>query len=176
MSNSNCLEGMACPKCGNSRKFRIVVTAWATLVDSGVVSFGDTEWDEKSRCICESCGFEGVAGQFHGSYLGGLMGFLKKDQDMSGLRVLLASRGNPDLGQDPDEPVYGCDTDRLFGNKDATMEILKAACSDFIRRNNLGYSQWAGGTVYQDGKPVGRFHFNGRYKAFSESESGSREG
>ena len=62
--NTNCLEGMACPKCGQEQALLIVVTSWVTMTDDGTDGMADTEWDESSPCQCPECDHFGVAHEF----------------------------------------------------------------------------------------------------------------
>lgn len=56
--NTNCLEGMKCPKCGSDGPFRIAVTTIAIMYDDGSDSVGDLRNDDSSFCGCEQCGYE----------------------------------------------------------------------------------------------------------------------
>jgi hypothetical protein len=58
------LFGMACPKCGDDGKLRLVITTWATLSADGTEPFGDHEWDYTADCLCNGCKFAGVASDF----------------------------------------------------------------------------------------------------------------
>lgn len=78
--------------------------------------------------------------------------------------VHLASCGNPDMGQDPGQPVWGCEPDKSVAV--ASIEDAVKACRDFIEDNGLGGSQWSGGKVWlKEGdslKVVARISYNGR--------------
>jgi hypothetical protein len=65
----------------------------------------------------------------------------------------LFSHGNPDLGQ------YAPVSDRESVRADS-LEDLREAARDYIRRWNLGSGNWPLPTVYEDGKPVGRLAYN----------------
>ena len=58
MPNTNCLEGIRCPKCGNEDEFRIEGTTIFTVTDDGTESYGDVEWTE-DFCECTECHFYG---------------------------------------------------------------------------------------------------------------------
>jgi hypothetical protein len=76
------------------------------------------------------------------------------------MEVLLASCGNPDHFQDPDQPMYGCE-----GDSKVTVNSLKEAsveCRKFIDRNILGYGNWAGGDVYEDKNCIAEISYNGK--------------
>jgi DNA-directed RNA polymerase subunit RPC12/RpoP len=64
MTNSNCLEGIACPKCGNDSSFRIEARTLAEVTDDGAETFGDMEWDADSYAECPECGHHGTVGEF----------------------------------------------------------------------------------------------------------------
>lgn len=56
--------------------------------------------------------------------------------------VVLASVGNPDHGEDPNEPMLG------VSNKMAHVDTLEQAsqkCIDYIASNDLGAGNWSGG-------------------------------
>lgn len=60
MSNSNCLEGVKCPVCGNEAAFRVVATASFLLTDDGT-DFGEqVEYDANSPVSCVECSWSGV--------------------------------------------------------------------------------------------------------------------
>jgi len=76
------------------------------------------------------------------------------------MKVSLSSVGNPDFGQDPNHPLFGC-------QKDKTVEVnsFKEAsdvCKKFIDDNDLGSGNWSGGAVYEDKKQVAYVSYNGR--------------
>lgn len=67
--NENCLDGMACPRCGAFGPFKIHVTqSGIAEVDDDGTDFvgGDTEWDDDSACHCLSCGHQATVRQFRG--------------------------------------------------------------------------------------------------------------
>ena len=70
MANTNCLEGMACPKCGSEGPFRMEMTSIFTIFDDGTDGYEDTNWDEHSYCNCKECDFEGVVKDFQYSVSG----------------------------------------------------------------------------------------------------------
>ena len=63
--NTNCLENIACPKCGHDARFYIDVKALAVVTDDGAETFGDMEWDDGSYTECSECGHHGSLGEFH---------------------------------------------------------------------------------------------------------------
>lgn len=53
--NTNCLEGIRCPCCGNTDSFSVEATALFLVLDEGASSCNDIDWDGGSRTICRSC-------------------------------------------------------------------------------------------------------------------------
>lgn len=76
-------------------------------------------------------------------------------------RVLLATRGNPDYGQDPTQPPWGMAPDR-FASVDS-LEEAKRVVAQFLRSYDVGGGQWVGGDVWCSGRRLGRIAFNGNY-------------
>lgn len=64
MANTNCLEGMACPECGNLEPFHIWGTAVFLAHDDGTESYSDVAWEPDDQCACPSCGYVGTVGDF----------------------------------------------------------------------------------------------------------------
>jgi hypothetical protein len=62
--NNNCLEGMRCPKCKSIEPFRMVVTCFATVYDSGVTDTVEPEWDDNSSCTCIECSHSATVKEF----------------------------------------------------------------------------------------------------------------
>lgn len=75
------------------------------------------------------------------------------------MHVILASCGNPDYYQDPDEPMYGCEEN----SKRNVSSLVEASmeCRKFIERNDLGSGNWAGGEIFDGNKQVARISYNG---------------
>ena len=65
MTNTNCLENIACPKCGNDSLIHIEVTMPAAVTDDGAETFGDMYWDHGSFAKCPDCGHSATLGDFH---------------------------------------------------------------------------------------------------------------
>jgi hypothetical protein len=55
MTNTNCLENIQCPACGNEESFRIAATTMLTVTDDGTDDYSDTEWDNDSYIECTAC-------------------------------------------------------------------------------------------------------------------------
>ena len=64
MTNTNCLEGIACPKCGNDFRIFIEAKTLAVVTDDGAETFGDMEWDDDSYAECPECQHHGTLGEF----------------------------------------------------------------------------------------------------------------
>ncbi len=68
MSNANCLEGIACPGCGQSDRFFITAQITAEVTDAGAdiapSPRGDVEWDDSSPATCPECNREGPLREF----------------------------------------------------------------------------------------------------------------
>lgn len=64
-TNSNCLAGMHCFKCGSRGPFRSAVTAIATIHDSGSDDIDQLEWNDNSFCACAICGHEATVAMFN---------------------------------------------------------------------------------------------------------------
>jgi hypothetical protein len=53
MTNTNCLEGVRCPKCGHEDDFHIEAIVRLQVIDSGTEDLGgDHFWDDESDCMC----------------------------------------------------------------------------------------------------------------------------
>lgn len=77
--------------------------------------------------------------------------------------VKLSSVGNPDFGQDPNRPMYGCEKNKLV--KVTSFKEASEKCKKFIDDNDLGSGNWSGGQIYgDDDKKVVIAHvsYNGR--------------
>jgi len=87
------------------------------------------------------------------------------------LGVYLASRGNPDRGEDPRCRAPGKPADEWIGAAD--LAEASRLCRDYIKAHDLGSGQWTGGAVVNhDGQPVGQVSFNGRVWAPGHWQSG----
>jgi hypothetical protein len=64
MANTNCLEGIKCPACGNKDRFRIAATAIFTVTDDGTDDYGDVVWGDGSHAECPECGLHGTLKDF----------------------------------------------------------------------------------------------------------------
>ena len=67
--NTNCLDGMACPECGEFGPFSIfaVQAGMVSVSDNGTDFInGNVEWEDTSRCECLGCGHAATVGEFRG--------------------------------------------------------------------------------------------------------------
>jgi hypothetical protein len=64
MTNTNCLENIACPQCGQADSFIIEVTTRADVTDEGAETFGHMHWDERSFIECKHCETDGIVAEF----------------------------------------------------------------------------------------------------------------
>jgi len=60
MPNTNCLEGVRCPRCGYEDAFLINALVTVLVTDDGTEDQGgDYEWDGDAYCACADCKFAG---------------------------------------------------------------------------------------------------------------------
>ncbi len=76
------------------------------------------------------------------------------------MKVELASCGNPDHFQDPDRPMYGCESNHYVTVK--TLEEASIVCRKFIEENFLGGGNWIGGKVYEKNKCIAQIAYTGK--------------
>lgn len=65
--NVNCLEGVACPECGNDRMISVVALVLVDVTDDGAdISENNDgyEYDEDSFAECPECEYAGKFGTF----------------------------------------------------------------------------------------------------------------
>jgi hypothetical protein len=58
MTNTNCLEGIRCPACGQDDRFKITALITCIVTDDGSEPVGDHDWDDESNAHCAGCGFD----------------------------------------------------------------------------------------------------------------------
>lgn len=64
-TNTNCLEGVKCPKCGQEDLFKIAAHVICEVSDDGTEDhLGDHEWDQQSFCQCCECDHAGKLADF----------------------------------------------------------------------------------------------------------------
>jgi hypothetical protein len=63
--NTNCLEGVKCPKCGQEDVFVVAVTGWTRVTDDGTDSVEGLEWAEDAQVMCPqlNCDWKGTWAQ-----------------------------------------------------------------------------------------------------------------
>jgi hypothetical protein len=64
MVNSNCLQGIRCPSCGNEAAFYIEASTVMYVTDEGAESRGDTSWNDDSHAECTECERSGKLADF----------------------------------------------------------------------------------------------------------------
>ena len=65
MPNTNCLEGIRCPKCGHEDSFKVEVTVLVLVEDEGVTDdLSGSEWDQDHYCECDNCQHSGKIKDF----------------------------------------------------------------------------------------------------------------
>lgn len=62
--NTNCLEGIRCPKCGQEDEFLIYASSWFQFTDDGTGDFGDVEYDNTAPIECRDCGEIAIVADF----------------------------------------------------------------------------------------------------------------
>lgn len=62
--NSNCLEGMRCPRCKSLGPFKIACTVLATFSDEGGEDHEGHDWGNQSYCECVDCRHESTVADF----------------------------------------------------------------------------------------------------------------
>ena len=62
--NTNCLDGMQCPRCKSNGPFKIRATAFFTVTDDGTAEFDDLEYDDSNYCCCPECDEDGTVADF----------------------------------------------------------------------------------------------------------------
>ena len=74
-------------------------------------------------------------------------------------KVLLASVGNPDFGQDSRRSLPGVPRRTL---RVASLADASKACRVYIAHYELGGGNWLGGEVQKAGKVIAKISYNGR--------------
>lgn len=64
MTNTNCLESIRCPACGQEDRFKITALITCVVTDNGSEPLGDHAWDGESSTCCTECGFNGKLKEF----------------------------------------------------------------------------------------------------------------
>lgn len=75
--------------------------------------------------------------------------------------VLLANRGNPDFGQDPERCIPGTPADQRVPAQ--SLSHASSLCRQYIAAHSLGGGNWAGGDVVDSaGQSIAHVAYNGR--------------
>lgn len=66
MTNTNCLEGVRCPNCGQENRFTITALVDCDVTDDGAWATDNShyDWDGDSPCTCPACGRHGRLREF----------------------------------------------------------------------------------------------------------------
>lgn len=64
MTNTNCLEGIRCPACGQEGRLKITALITCVVTDNGSEPVGDHDWNDDSSAHCPECGFDGKLKSF----------------------------------------------------------------------------------------------------------------
>ena len=65
MVNTNCLEGMQCPKCQSLEPFIITAMVSVLVYDEGTEDLMDGyEWEDSAACECEKCNYRATQKDF----------------------------------------------------------------------------------------------------------------
>lgn len=66
MTNTNCLEGVCCPNCGQEKRFTITALVDCEVTDDGAWATDNShyDWDGDSACSCPQCGRYGKLREF----------------------------------------------------------------------------------------------------------------
>ena len=90
------------------------------------------------------------------------------------MKVILSSIGNPDQGQDPTQPLFGCEPCKTLPV--SSFKEARDLCIKFISDNNLGSGNWNGGQILDDNEKVIAFvSCNGRVWEGSENSIDAKE-
>lgn len=79
--NTNCLDGMECPRCGSLGSFAISCTSEFDVSDDGTGDHDSVEWEDDSPCTCGCCGFNATV---HGFKIENLVPLSSTDVDHEG--------------------------------------------------------------------------------------------
>ncbi len=65
MPNTNCLEGIRCPKCGHEDSFKVEATVLVRVEDDGVTDdLSESQFDVDHYCECDNCHYSGTIKDF----------------------------------------------------------------------------------------------------------------
>lgn len=119
MSNTNCLEGFACPSCRSEGPFRIEAKCLVSVRDDGIdADETDFEWDDDSFCGCMACSHAATVAGFTGK------SEPKPEAFQPGDTVKFIAR-LADV-YDPDSTLYVPCMSRLVGKYFKVLEMTEA--------------------------------------------------
>lgn len=65
MPNTNCLEGIRCPKCGHEDSFKVEATVLVRVEDQGVTDdLSESQFNADHYCECDNCHHSGTIKDF----------------------------------------------------------------------------------------------------------------
>jgi hypothetical protein len=99
--NENCLEGYACPQCGNHRRLKITALTTCEFTDAGSGEPEGLEYDEKAPAECPECGYGGPLRRFR-------LGALKRFDVVAVEKFLVRTTYRNVLAEDGHEAKRRC--------------------------------------------------------------------
>ena len=75
------------------------------------------------------------------------------------MKVKLSSVGNPDHGENPNRPKYGCRNQLV---EVSSFKEASELCRKYIEDNDLGGGNWSGGAITENRKQIAHVSYNGR--------------
>ena len=66
MSDTNCLQGIRCPECGQEDRFEIEIKVMVEVTDEGTGDFTSNvgDWEDSSYIACKECRHPGTVAEF----------------------------------------------------------------------------------------------------------------
>jgi len=148
VAGEGCLDGMRCPRCGNTTDFKIVFTAWGRFQPDGLDAHDDSEFDDESPCACPAsgCGFRGRVADF-------VVGWVPnpdaawRDDAIQFPRLLAEIVGTLSLTEEQKQAL--CDSmdlewaqiEELLNRAQETWDARKADHKDRAERNARGHKE-----------------------------------
>ena len=138
MTNTNCLENIKCPACGNEDSFRIAAKTVAIVTDDGTEDHGDMQWDDSSYAECSECHRHGTLKDFRAIDIDAYLAARRQIatvwsvEDVQEIRpdltedqcweVLEQAKKHHDAGIGINWSVLECHAEMLFGNAPAAAK------------------------------------------------------
>lgn len=64
-TNTNCLKGLRCPRCGSWEPFYIECTGIQKVYDDDIDdAYYDPDWTDESQIVCAECRYEDIVAAF----------------------------------------------------------------------------------------------------------------